>query len=76
MDYRFGPQVKDSETIFRLYAPSADAAELVLKDGNVLSMERAADGFWQKAVAGAGEGTRYKFRIGGLTFPDLASRQQ
>lgn len=76
MDYRFGPQVKDDETVFRLYAPSAEAAELVLRDGDVLSMERADDGFWEKAVAGAGEGTHYKFRVGGLTFPDLASRQQ
>ena len=39
-------------------------------------MHRADDGFLLCEVTNCGPGTRYKFRAGDLTFPDLASRQQ
>jgi malto-oligosyltrehalose trehalohydrolase len=76
MDYRFGPLVEDNATTFRLYAPSARAPQLILKDRGALPMEQAEDGFWSVRVDGAGAGTRYRFRSGELEFPDLASRQQ
>jgi hypothetical protein len=38
-------------------------------------MEKAPDDFFE-AIADCGPGTRYRFRIGQLEFPDIASRQQ
>jgi maltooligosyltrehalose trehalohydrolase len=73
---RFGPLLDGTHTIFRLWAPSAKSAQLVLKDRPPLPMERVEDGFFSARVEQCGPGTRYKFRIGDLTFPDLASRQQ
>ena len=76
MDYRFGPTIDDHGTTFRLYAPSARAPQLILRGGELIDMEPAEDGFWSYRVEGVGEGARYRFRSGGLEFPDLASRQQ
>jgi malto-oligosyltrehalose trehalohydrolase len=74
--YRFGPLVKGDDTIFRLWAPTARSAHLILENRDPLSLQRVADGFLQATVRGVGSGTRYRFRIGDLFFPDLASRQQ
>ena len=38
-------------------------------------MSKTSDGFFEASVE-CGPGTRYKFRIGDLEFPDLASRRQ
>ena len=76
MDYRFGPLVDDNATTFRLYAPSAKAPQLILKDREPVRLAAAEDGFWTVRVEGVGEGARYRFRSGDLEFPDLASRQQ
>jgi maltooligosyltrehalose trehalohydrolase len=73
---RFGPFPTQDGTDFRLWAPSLPGAELIVDGRAPATMERAADGFFALAVAGAGPGTRYKFRAGDMTFPDLASRQQ
>ena len=76
MQYRFGPIVDESGVTFRLYAPSAGSAELLLRDREPIAMQKGEEGFWTATVEGAGEGTRYRFRVGALEFPDLASRQQ
>ena len=76
MNYKFGPTIEDRGVTFRLYAPSAKQPEVVLREGKTLAMARAEDGFWTAFAEGAGEGQRYRFRSGGLEFPDLASRQQ
>ena len=76
MDYRFGPIVDDNGVTFRLYAPSATKPEVVLKDDKRLAMTRGEDGFWSTFAEGVQAGQRYRFRSGGLEFPDLASRQQ
>lgn len=75
LSYRFGPQVEDKQTRFRLWTPGARKAELVIQHGPNVPMKKAQDGFFE-AVAECGPGTRYRFRIGDNTFPDLASRQQ
>jgi maltooligosyltrehalose trehalohydrolase len=73
---RHGPLVGADTTTFRLWAPSARAPNLLIKGQTPKPLTRATDGFWQLDVAEAGPGTRYKFAIGELVFPDLASRQQ
>jgi maltooligosyltrehalose trehalohydrolase len=73
---RFGPTPTRDGTAFRLWAPSLPAAELIIDGRAPVTIERAEGGFFSLAVAGAGPGTRYKFRAGEVTFPDLASRQQ
>ena len=76
MDYRFGPVVENAATTFRLYAPSAQAPQLVVKDHEPIGLESRGDGFWVRRIEGVGEGSRYRFRVGDLEFPDLASREQ
>jgi len=75
-EFRFGPRIEGGSTVFRLWAPSAPAADLLIEGRDPVAMRRAEDGFLACDVSGAGPGTRYKFRIGDLVFPDLASRQQ
>jgi maltooligosyltrehalose trehalohydrolase len=72
---RWGPEVGVRETIFRLWAPAAEAVELELADADALAMVRGDGGWWQIACP-AGVGTRYRFRIGGVSLPDPASRRQ
>jgi maltooligosyltrehalose trehalohydrolase len=74
----FGAQlVDDQHTRFRLWAPSAQAVELVLLDGaapRILDMSDAGDG-WRELTAEATAGTRYRYRIDHeLEVPDPASR--
>jgi maltooligosyltrehalose trehalohydrolase len=73
---RFGPLVRDTETVFRLWAPSASAPIVVVEGHEPIPMIPGVDGFHIASVEGVGEGARYRFRVGDLTFPDLASRQQ
>jgi maltooligosyltrehalose trehalohydrolase len=73
--YRFGPQLDGRRTRFRLWAPRAERANLVIQGHSPIAMDRAADGFFEVSEA-CSAGTRYRFRIGEWEFPDLASRQQ
>jgi malto-oligosyltrehalose trehalohydrolase len=73
--YRFGPRIEGGQTRFRLWAPGAAKAKLVVQGQTAVAMSKGSDGFFE-AKADSGPGTRYKFRIGDLEFPDLASRQQ
>jgi maltooligosyltrehalose trehalohydrolase len=72
---RWGPEVRDDGTVFRLWAPAADAVLLELADAEPLPMTRSEGGWWSVSCA-AGPGTRYRFRIGGVSVPDPASRRQ
>lgn len=76
MTYRFGPALDGGKTCFRLWAPSAASVHVVFPDRESVGLEHQADGFWSAIVDNRGPGTRYKFRIGDLEFPDPASRQQ
>lgn len=75
----FGAELRDDgATRFRLWAPDARRVELALGEpaAPALHAMAALDGGWfETLVAGAGAGTRYRFRIdGGLQVPDPASR--
>ncbi|MBZ9938730.1 malto-oligosyltrehalose trehalohydrolase [Mesorhizobium sp. BR1-1-16] len=74
--YRFGPELIEHGVRFRLYAPSADKAELLLVDRAPLAMAGDADGWYRIDVAGVGPGTLYRFRVKGFDVPDPASRGQ
>jgi maltooligosyltrehalose trehalohydrolase len=69
---QFGARLTESGTSFRLWAPAARRVDLLL-DGP-RPMQRGEDGWYVADVAGAGAGTRYKFRIDDATdVPDPAS---
>lgn len=75
--YRFGPVVNDDgSATFRLWAPSLVRAEVLFETGEPALMHPTGDGFLTATVPDIDVGTRYKFRAGVKSFPDLASRQQ
>lgn len=76
---RFGAEVRPGKGVrFSLWAPAARQVELCLEDGGApIPVERDASGWASVVLAGAGPGTRYRYRIdGGLVVPDPASRFQ
>ena len=71
----FGPRLDRDGVTFRLWAPAARQVDLVIDHSKPMS--RRADGWYERAVAGASAGTLYRFRIDGeLDVPDPASRFQ
>jgi len=72
----FGPNLNGSVTEFRLWAPSAREVNIVFPDRDPAALIRGDDGVWSVRLEDRGPGTRYKFRVGSLEFPDPASRQQ
>lgn len=74
-DFLFGPRVEGDRTLFRLWAPSREAVELMIKDQPPIPMQKGEDGFFSVGP-NVGVGTRYRFASDGLEFPDPASRQQ
>lgn len=72
---KFGPEIRDGSVVFRLWAPDADAVEVLVDDAPPMAMERRGEWF-ERPVAGCGAGARYGFRVGGLEVPDPASRMQ
>jgi malto-oligosyltrehalose trehalohydrolase len=72
----FGPKIEaDGKVRFRLWAPAAGRVFLEIQNREAVAMEDAGTG-WREAVAAAGPGTRYRFRIGEHALPDPASRCQ
>lgn len=76
MDTLFGPRLDAQGTLFRLYAPSLNAAQLVLDGRAPIALQRGEGGFWSGYVKGVGAGARYRFRLDGRDVPDVAARQQ
>lgn len=75
--YRFGPQWNaDSSVTFRLWGPSLARAEVLVDGRPALILEPGNDGFLSATMRDIGPGARYRFRTGGKSFPDPASRQQ
>jgi malto-oligosyltrehalose trehalohydrolase len=72
----FGAALVPEGVRFRLWAPKADAVELVLEGGPSLAMRRESGGWYALTTGRARAGTRYRFRIAGLAVPDPASRHQ
>ena len=74
--FRFGPLLQSPDRIrFRLWAPAADKADVVL-EGMPDQRMTPQSGGWFIADVKCGPGTRYKFRVGDVSVPDPASRRQ
>ncbi len=75
---RFGPLLSDRGVTFRLWAPGARAADLLLDQPATDSLPMSKHGEWFETHApDAGPGTRYRFRIDGeLDIPDPVSHFQ
>ncbi|HEU0166306.1 MAG TPA: malto-oligosyltrehalose trehalohydrolase, partial [Chloroflexota bacterium] len=62
---------------FRLWAPQARSATVVVEDGAELPMDRQADGTWVAVLQNGAAGVRYRFRLDGdHAYPDPYSRFQ
>ncbi|SMQ68746.1 maltooligosyl trehalose hydrolase [Devosia lucknowensis] len=72
----FGPLLDGEFTHFRFWSPGAEAVDVIFPDRESVALVRDADGWWAGRATQCGPGTRYKFRIGALEFPDPASRFQ
>ncbi|HEY4139117.1 MAG TPA: alpha-amylase family glycosyl hydrolase, partial [Casimicrobiaceae bacterium] len=75
----FGAAVTPDGVRFRLWAPAAGSIDVgVGATANNLvwhAAHRDSDGWFERNIAGAGPGTRYRFRVdGGTEVPDPASR--
>jgi maltooligosyltrehalose trehalohydrolase len=73
-----GAEVVPGGTHFRVWAPARKTVEVVVENGPTAALEAESGGYFSVRVAGAGAGTRYKYRLDGQanTHPDLASRSQ
>lgn len=72
----FGPRRLDDGVEFRLWAPDAPDAHLILPDRAPVRMRPAADGFFTATLNDVRSEQRYRFHLRGLDVPDPASRQQ
>jgi maltooligosyltrehalose trehalohydrolase len=69
---QFGARLSENGACFRLWAPAAQRVDLLLDQPH--AMQQGDDGWFIADVAGAGAGTRYKFRIDDeIDVPDPAS---
>ncbi len=64
MTVRWGPELHDGATTFRLWAPDREAVTLEIDGGGKVAMSAGDDG-WFSAEVPVGAGTRYRFRLGG-----------
>jgi maltooligosyltrehalose trehalohydrolase len=73
--HHFGPFVSDAGVTFRLWAPAAHTASLLLDDVSIRMPQR--DGWYELHIAEARAGDLYKFNIDDeLDIPDPASHFQ
>ena len=77
----FGAEPSSDGTHFRIWAPKHTRLHVVLEDERsdsvVHELTRDEDGCFSGSVAGAGAGTRYRYRTAdGRLLPDPASRSQ
>ncbi len=75
---RFGAEVRDKSTRFKLWAPKAKTVRLKLKgQRELLQLEAQGEGWHRLEVAGVGAGARYKYVLpDGTEIADPASRFQ
>jgi malto-oligosyltrehalose trehalohydrolase len=73
----FGAELRDDGVAFRLWAPSREAATVIV-DGATCAMEPRAEGWFERTVRDARAGSRYAFAFPGFGphVPDPASRFQ
>jgi malto-oligosyltrehalose trehalohydrolase len=74
----FGAEVAADGVRFRLWAPRAEAVLLRLEDARstILPMMRDAEGWFALTTTLAEPGTRYRYVVDGVPYPDPASRRQ
>jgi maltooligosyltrehalose trehalohydrolase len=72
-----GAEIVEKGTSFRVWAPAHREISVVI-DGTDYPLQAEDHGYFQALIAGAGAGTRYRFRIGDdeKTYPDPVSRFQ
>ena len=69
------PQCHTNGCRFRVWAP--EHSEMILRlDGQDIPMQKERSGYFVADVPGAGDGTRYSYRIGATLYPDPASAYQ
>ena len=74
----FGAEIESRGGVqFRLFAPAAEAVKLVMDKQEPMPMQADGHGWHALYVAGAGAGTRYRYRLpDGTEVPDPVSRFQ
>ncbi len=74
----YGAELSPAGVSFRLWAPRAGAVSLQLEGARprVLPMDREAEGWFALTTGLAGPGSRYRYLVDGMAFPDPASRRQ
>jgi maltooligosyltrehalose trehalohydrolase len=74
---RFGTKRLDDGSVrFRLWAPAQETVSVAFESGDLLPMQRSADG-WFEATKAVPDGTQYRYRLSdGQMVPDPASRAQ
>lgn len=75
MTYSFGPLLDSLGVTFQLWGPDKNPPHLILEDREPIQMS-CSDGFWKLRVDDVHAGTRYRFRLDGVDFPDPAAREQ
>jgi malto-oligosyltrehalose trehalohydrolase len=71
----FGAELVPGGTRFRLWAPRANSVALQLADA-LLPMGPEPQGWFALTTDRAGPGTRYRYFVDGIAYPDPASRRQ
>ncbi|MDP1027272.1 malto-oligosyltrehalose trehalohydrolase [Sphingomonas sp. KR1UV-12] len=72
---RWGAELVEGGTRFRLWAPDVQAVTLEINGRGPQPLDAAGEG-WFEGTAPVGAGARYRFRIGDMGVPDPASRAQ
>jgi 1,4-alpha-glucan branching enzyme/maltooligosyltrehalose trehalohydrolase len=72
----FGAEVSAAGTSFRLWAPEAENAPVLLVSGREIVMDEAEGGFYEVFAEGVGPGAAYAFRVNGHEVADPGSRLQ
>jgi maltooligosyltrehalose trehalohydrolase len=74
----FGAELTQAGVRFRLWAPGAQAVDVMLETGaesRALALQALPEGWFELVTTAAQAGSRYRYRIdGGLQFADPASR--
>lgn len=69
-------RLADGSVRFRLWAPAQETVSVAIESGDLLPMQRSADG-WFEVTATVPNGTRYRYKLAdGLMVPDPASIAQ
>ncbi len=72
--YPVGAEITEGGVDFRVWAPSRKRVEVVFEDA-AYALDAEGDGYFS-GIAPAGDGSKYRFRLGSEAYPDPASRFQ